>query len=97
MGREGLRTGFRTKHTLSKQLFKDRAERLTRLFTQIVLQLSAAEELKGRNWCLSADLMFSAYTEEKNFLSFETARRKKQRELISVHSHDSDLDAAGLE
>lgn len=61
---------------------------MTWLFTQIVLQLGAAGKLKGRNWRLATDLMFSAYTEEKYFPSFERAKEKKQRQLIPVHSRN---------
>lgn len=78
----------RVQSKTSKQLLKARAECLTWLFTQIVLQLGAAGKLKGRNWCLSADLMFAAYAEGKYFLPFERAKEKKQRELMPVHSHN---------
>lgn len=53
-----------------------------------MLQLGVAGKFKGRNWCFSADLMFSAYTEQKYFLSSEIAKEEDQRELIPVHLYN---------
>lgn len=53
--------------------------------------LGAAGKVKGRNWCFSADLKFSAYIEQKQLLSFAIAKEKDQTELILVLLRNSQL------